>query len=193
MSTPNNDYYKMDHKSRGYAVIINNYKFKKRESTEEFQLKEHKPLEAQKYDVEIYIETFKMIGFEENQIKVCENLAADKMKEIMKDYATIKDYTDCDCFIAVFLSHGYLSPTNKQFIVAADSEGVEFHENLTDIFRGTKSLFDKPKIFFVDACRGNKEELGCSKSINKSLLFNEETNEKYILFLRFIFINLYLI
>ncbi len=47
--------------------------------------------------------------------------------------------------------------------MAADSEGVEFHENLTDIFRGTKSLFDKPKIFFVDACRGNKEELGCSK------------------------------
>ena len=53
MST--NDYYKMDHKSRGYAVIINNYEFKKRESTE---LKEHKPLEAQKYDVEIYKKTF---------------------------------------------------------------------------------------------------------------------------------------
>jgi len=79
----------------------------------------------------------------------------------MKEYAS-KDYTDCDCFIGVFLSHGYLH-FNKQYIMGKD-QGAMFHEHLTDVFKENESLFEKPKIFWIDVCRGNEKESEYSKS-----------------------------
>jgi hypothetical protein len=145
-----NDYYKMDHKGRGYAVIINNYKF---DNPDYFTLV------GQKNDAKTYEETFRILGFKENEIKRFENQTAYEMKEIMKKYSN-EDYIDYDCFICVFLSHGYLS-FNKEYIMGTD-EGVKF-EDLIYYFKKSKSLFEKPKIFFMDVCRGNLNEPMCSK------------------------------
>jgi len=132
------DYYKMDHLNRGHVVIINNYKFDN---------PKYKSLKEYKNDVEKYKETFKIIGFKEDEIKVFENLTADGMKKKMEEYAN-KNYNDCDCFVGVFLSHGYKFG-NKINIMGTDQE-VLFNEELTDAFKGTKTLNEKPKIFFVD-------------------------------------------
>ncbi len=79
-----NDYYKMDHKGRGYAVIINNYKF---DNPDYFTLV------GQKNDAKTYEETFRILGFKENEIKRFENQTAYEMKEIMKKYSN-EDYFD---------------------------------------------------------------------------------------------------
>ena len=166
-----NDYYKMDHKSRGYAVIINNYEF---DNVNYVSLKGHK------FDVEKYKETFQILGFKKDEIKEYENLKAKEMIELMKEYAS-KDYTDCDCFISVFLSHGYLLQ-NKQYIMGTD-QGAMFHEHLTDVFKETESLFKKPKIFWMDVCRGNETEPVYTKStantISKAIIHleNESTED----------------
>lgn len=153
MSTTDNlENYKMDHEKRGYVVIINNKEFDNSEV--------YKPLLYQDKDVCNYITTFENIGFKE--IEVFENQTADQIKEIMKTYAENVDFTDCDCFIAVFLSHGYRL-NNEQYIMGKD-HGVMFKVNIKDLFTKTKSLYKKPKIFFMDVCRGDKDEPPYSKS-----------------------------
>ncbi len=172
MSKEQIEYYKMNHKSRGFAVIINNF---------EFQNTEYKPLHGHKKDVENYEKTFKLIGFKKDEIKIYVNQTAYEIKQIMNEFAH-KDYTECDCFIGVFLSHGYLL-NNTQFIMGID-QGVMFHEHLTDVFRQTESLNEKPKIFFMDVCRGDEDEPYYSKSAelninnnNKSKTWSEEETE----------------
>ena len=173
-----NNFYKMNHKNRGYAVIINNINF---------QNPKYIALNGHIRDVKNYKETFKLIGFKDDEIKIYEDQTAYEMKEIMKEFAS-RDYTDCDCFIGVFLSHGYLL-NNKQYIMGID-QGAMFNEHLTDIFRETKSLNEKPKIFFVDVCRGDEDEPYYSKSMELSgkcktwsvETENLEVSNKYIYF-----------
>jgi hypothetical protein len=173
-----NEFYKMNHKNRGYAVIINNYN--------KFENSKLIALNGQTIDVKNYIETFKIIGFKDEEIKVYENQTAFQMKETMKKYAS-KDYTSCDCFIGVFLSHGYLL-SNKQYIMGTD-QGAMFEEHLTDVFRETESLYEKPKIFFIDCCRGDQYEPIYSKSIELNNKGEDEGTETtrylHILFVKF--------
>ena len=102
MATSSNDLsnvlYKMDHGNRGYVVIIDNYEF----TDECFQT-----LGQHNIDVDNYKNTFKNLGFKDEKIEVCQNLKKHQMIEKMNHYAN-QDYTDCDCFIAVFLSHGVI-------------------------------------------------------------------------------------
>ncbi len=90
----------------------------------------------------------------------------------MEKYAN-KDYTDCDCFVAVFLSHGDLV-CNRQRMMGVD-QGV-FFEDLIDVFKKTRTLFEKPKLFFMDVCRGDQKE-----SDNKSTRETEfiETSNRF--------------
>lgn len=89
--------YKMNHNSRGYAVIINNNKF---------DSKDFEELEGQDNDVKNLKKTFKKLRFKENEIKEFENQTKIEMLDIMCEYAK-KDFTECDCLIVAFLSHGY--------------------------------------------------------------------------------------
>lgn len=156
--------YKMDHKNRGHLVIINNY---------QFTSKNLKPLYGQKVDVENYRQTFVNLGFDQDYIRVCENLTAVRMLMTINSYAGIDidtaidkpiDYTDHDCFMAVFLSHG-TSENNKQYIFGSDGNVVDL-QNLIDPFIETKTLYGKPKIFFIDICRGPKIEPAHAESID---------------------------
>ena len=159
MATSSENYYKMDHTSRGFAVIIDNY---------EFEIPRYETLEGHIHDVTNYKRTFLNLGFKENEIIIHENQTKEKMINLMKEYAR-KDFTNRDCFIAVFLSHGFLV-NNKQYIKSRESTNGASFEELTDPFKCNESLFEKPKIFFFDLCRGQKKEPNYSKSMedNKS-------------------------
>ena len=85
------------------------------------------------------------------------------MINLMKEYAG-KDFINCDCFIAVFLSHGFLE-NNKQYIKSREGNNGASFEELTDRFKKNGSLFEQPKIFFFDVCRGLKKEPIYSKSM----------------------------
>jgi len=106
---------------------------------------------------------------------VYENKTIKEMKDIIKIYAQDTNFTDCDCFICVFLSHGRLE-CNKEYIYGTD-QSIMFHEHYTDIFKTTKTLIGKPKIFFMDLCRGNENEPIYSKSNDNNLLNISKTNQ----------------
>lgn len=165
------DFYKMDHKNRGYVVIISNFEF-----TTESIVNDDMFKEGQKKDVENYKELFKALSFKEAEITVYENKTAEEMQNIMKEYANDKDYTDCDCFIAVFLSHGKLL-NNEQYIYGTD-KSMKFHQNCTDVFKKTETLIKKPKLFFIDICRGKEDEPTCSKSPEHLLANSKIETEK---------------
>lgn len=58
------------------------------------------------------------------------------------------DHTDNDCLVVVIMTHG------KSNGVVAASDGVFELREIWDKFKGHKSLLGKPKLFFVQACRG---------------------------------------
>ena len=65
------------------------------------------------------------------------------------------NHTDCDCFVCVILSHG------EDGIVFGTDEAVEIKQ-LTDYFKGDEclTLVGKPKLFFIQACRGSVTDEG---------------------------------
>ena len=171
------EHYKMDHSNRGHVAIIDNYKFDN---------KKYPTLKGHQKDVENFKTTFEALGFRNDQIRVYENQTRKEMIKIMNIYAKEVDFSDCDCFVAVFLSHGFLA-NNEQYIKSKDgSYGTEWPsekdgaslDELTANFKACESLHEKPKIFLFNVCRGDKEEPSYSKSIenNKGILFPQENN-----------------
>ncbi len=143
------DFYKMNNKNRGLAIIIENHKFKT-----------FHDLPGQDKDVKNYTNTFSRLKF---NVKVYHNKKAEEMTELMEKYGGL-DYSDHDCFLAVFLTHGGLQD-NKELIYGTDEIGLT-KENIIRKFKRNPTLFEKPKIFFFDACRGANREPTFAKSNN---------------------------
>ena len=76
------------------------------------------------------------------------DLSAAKMKDILQRWSE-KDHTKCDSFVCVMLSHG------EEGKIFGTDHDVDIEE-LLGMFRGNRctSLAGKPKIFFIQACRG---------------------------------------
>ncbi|XP_054239131.1 caspase-6 isoform X3 [Indicator indicator] len=89
------------------------------------------------------------LGFE---VRLFDDLKAeDVLQEIYK--ASKDDHRNADCLLCVFLSHG-----ENDYVYAYDAQ-IKI-ETITDMFRGDKcqSLVGKPKIFIIQACRGDKHD-----------------------------------
>ena len=124
--------YRMNHQRRGYAIVINNKKFydmPTREGTDN--------------DAACLETSLKRLGFD---IKLVHNLSAEDMRGYMNYYAK-QDHSDADCFVCVILSHG---DNNMVFGVDKDIE----IETLLKPFKANRTLAGKPKLFFLQACRG---------------------------------------
>ncbi|KAM4809736.1 caspase-6 isoform 2-T2 [Rhinophrynus dorsalis] len=67
--------------------------------------------------------------------------------------ASAEDHSDADCFLCVFLSHG-----EDKYIYAYDAK-IEI-QCVTSLFKGDQcpSLVGKPKIFIIQACRGEQHD-----------------------------------
>lgn len=71
----------------------------------------------------------------------------------MNEYAYQKDHLDADCFVCVLMSHG----GENGAISAVDGDlDLDTLINPFKITKKTKSLAGKPKLFFIQACRGTK-------------------------------------
>ena len=69
------------------------------------------------------------------------------MRKDIDEYAT-HDYTSCGCLIIFIMSHG-----DKSKIISSDSQEIDLNEFITPL-KINASLIPKPKIFFIQACRG---------------------------------------
>lgn len=125
---------------RGNALIFNHMNFDKmnqRKGTEIDGERIHKNLEKLNFKVSRY-----------------NDLERDKMLNVL-DKASEEDYTHHDCLVIVVMTHGdvgVLWAKDKSYKVS------ELWEPFTGI--NCKSLIGKPKLIFIQACRGDELDHG---------------------------------
>ncbi|PAA87421.1 hypothetical protein BOX15_Mlig032540g3, partial [Macrostomum lignano] len=139
--------YSMDHKKRGFFIIINQVKFESRTGQKE---RTGSDLDAAKLE-----ETFKILGF---NVLPFRNLKLADLRRLLAEYGQ-KDHSDNDCFGLAMMSHG------EQDIIYCTDGSLKVDE-LTKPFRADNcaSLIGKPKLFFFQACRGFTFDDGVEKT-----------------------------
>ncbi|XP_049839585.1 caspase-1-like isoform X3 [Schistocerca gregaria] len=135
-------YYSMSHKKRGLAVIFNH---------ENFDIQSLKSRAGTKVDRNNLSESLSKLGFE---VKVYDDLTYKSVKEIVEEAARY-DHNECDCFVMAVLSHGEMG-----ILYAKDTAYKP--EFLWTHFTADRcpSLAGKPKLFFIQACQGDKLDGG---------------------------------
>ncbi|CAM4622204.1 unnamed protein product [Leuciscus chuanchicus] len=137
--TKKNEFYSMSKRPCGYCLIINNYNFegpslKKREGTDK--------------DKDNLTRVFKNMFFE---VEVRADLQASDIQNVIKEFAE-RDHSQMDAFVCCILSHG-----EKGSVLGIDGKQVPICE-LTQPFAECRTLASKPKLFFIQACQGNKAQ-----------------------------------
>ena len=133
--------YKMDHAERGIALVLNISKY----DPNPLKLKERK---WSIKDVEILTKTLEYLEF---KVELVENFTKEQIKDRLQQIVTEIDHKYFDCFLCVVMSHGI----NDSF-ATGNSELMSFEEIMAPI-KSCSSLKNKPKMFFFQACRGEKE------------------------------------
>jgi hypothetical protein len=170
------DRLKMDHEKRGYLVIIDNHTFNNPGCSD---------LTGSEHDVNNLVETF-VYNFD-FELVLKQNQTKAQMIDLMKRFAQEVDHSNRDCFMAVFLSHGFTNAKNEEYMCSIDkckcsdqcvcvsprkcdcSDGCICSRvllaDLTEPFITCSTLDGKPKLFFCDLCRGGKREPEYAKEI----------------------------
>uniref|UniRef100_A0A8C2MMB7 Caspase 7 n=1 Tax=Cricetulus griseus TaxID=10029 RepID=A0A8C2MMB7_CRIGR len=102
-------------------------------------------------DAEALFKCFRSLGFD---VVVYNDCSCAKMQDLLRK-ASEEDHSNSACFACVLLSHG-----EENLIYGKD--GVTPIKDLTAHFRGDrcKTLLEKPKLFFIQACRGTELDDG---------------------------------
>ena len=123
-------------------------------------------------DEQNLVTTFQYLSY---CVYVFNNLTADQIKRVMDHMGRDHNHTKYDSFICCILSHGGRNKNEKEFVCGSDNEEVVVSGTLSSMLSPANcpSLEDKPKLFFVQACRGDDEErpvsLSSSLRLEKSL------------------------
>lgn len=142
----NAPFYNMNHKNRGLAIIFNH---------EHFDIHSLKSRTGTNVDGDNLSKVLKGLGF---RVAVLNNLTAEEVNSYIKQTAQM-DHTDNDCLLIAVLSHGELG-----MLYAKDTHYKP--DNLWYYFTADKcpSLAGKPKLFFIQACQGDKLDGGVTMS-----------------------------
>jgi len=127
-------YYSMDRKRMGTAVIINNLDL------------EQTPTRK---DVDSMGTVLKDIGFD---VEVHCNLSSQGMNIIKRKVTEESNHKDANCFLMLIISHG----TADNFLLDKDGNKTWNIESLVTEVCDVQSLVGKPKLFFIEACRGKE-------------------------------------
>lgn len=135
--------YNMNHSRRGFCIIFNH---------EEFKDNYMPPRTGSQYDACRLESTFTALGF---SVQVYHDLEGDKIKNIINDLAKA-DHTTCDTVVIIVLSHGMRSN------ILMSHDRMYPVDMLWTPFMPDKcpSLAGKPKLFFIQACRGENLDGG---------------------------------
>ncbi|KAG0717871.1 Caspase-1 [Chionoecetes opilio] len=132
------------HKRRGHCVIFNHRYFDSKTGLGERNGTDRDRDQTQ--------QLFRQMEFD---VKVHDNLTVGEIKDALEDLAFGTDHSDCDMLVMIFMSHG------EQDVMW----GRDGHFKPDALFEGfqadqCKSLAGKPKIFFIQACRGEGLDTG---------------------------------
>lgn len=130
----------------GYVFVMHNFIYNKRQESLRH---------GSRNDVKELKQMFEgQFGF---TFRLEENLTAEEMITKTQESISERDYSKNDSFFFVILGHG-----SNDGILGVDEEPVSL-ALITDLFTADKcpSLQGKPKVFIVQACRGEKSDFGC--------------------------------
>lgn len=134
--------YNMNHKHRGQALIFNH---------ENFTIPYLSTRRGTNVDSEQLTKALERLGFEVSVHKDC--ILSEILQVVSK--AAAKDHTDNDCIVIAVMSHGehgHLYAKDVQYRL--DSIWTYFTAN------NCPTLAGKPKLFFIQACQGDKLDPG---------------------------------
>jgi len=138
-------YYSLDRRRMGTAVIINNLDI------------EQTPT---RNDVDSMGIVLKDIGFD---VEVHCNLTSQGMNNLKRKLTEETRHRDANCFLMLIISHG----TADNFLLDKDGNKTWNIESLVTEVCDVQSLVGKPKLFFIEACRG-KENNFSTQILTKS-------------------------
>ncbi|XP_036937521.1 caspase-7 isoform X2 [Acanthopagrus latus] len=135
--------YKMSHQRVGKCIIINNKNFDEKTGMN--------VRNGTDRDAGELFKCFKSLGFD---VFIYNDQTCEKMERLLRE-ASEEDHSDSSCFACILLSHG-----EEGMIYGTD--GAMPIKTMTSMFRGDmcKSLVGKPKLFFIQACRGSEFDDG---------------------------------
>ncbi|XP_018021912.1 caspase-1-like isoform X1 [Hyalella azteca] len=165
LTLADDEFYNMNHKRRGDCIIFSHDKYDSK-----MHLGQRDTSSA---DAKLCQKTFQKLGFE---VQIHNNLKKKDLLDILQKESE-RDHSDCDALVVVFMSHG------------ENLKGLEYLCAYDDKFRTTKlwepftgdkcpTLAGKPKLFFIQACRGDKIDKGVGLRVTTdSIAF---TAEEYV-------------
>ncbi|KAK3507634.1 hypothetical protein QTP70_031681 [Hemibagrus guttatus] len=135
--------YSLNYPSIGHCIIINNKNFHQRTGMNQRN--------GTDVDAGNAMKTFGKLGY---KVKVFNDQTVDQIKQLLTAVAK-DDHSNCASFVCVLLSHGDEG-------VFFGTDGALELKALTSLFRGDRcrSLAGKPKLFFIQACRGTDLDPG---------------------------------
>lgn len=136
--------YSMRRECRGLVFLINNEQF--------YSLPQR---DGTKFDRDNLTRLFTDLHFE---VIVKNNLTAEDIRKHTESISKCDKIKDSDCFIFIILTHG-----DEKGVCGIDGISVPV-TTLTEMFEPNNcpELNEKPKIFLIQACRGDKKEMVCS-------------------------------
>ena len=136
--------YNMDHKNRGHCLIFD---------IEQFNPARKLPRRlGSQVDSSGLYNLFRAMSFD---VKIFKDISAKEIRYQLEYFAKDVDHSDNDCFVCVILTHGehgQLWGSDARFPI----------EMMFNFFTGDNcpTLVGKPKVFFVQACQGEKLDHG---------------------------------
>ncbi|XP_070789349.1 caspase-10 isoform X2 [Pituophis catenifer annectens] len=133
--------YKMDGQCRGYCLIINNVNF-------EGDLKKRNGSEKDAMELK---HVFTWLGF---KVKKYDDKTSTEIEKLLEFWQSSKDWKDSDCLVCCILSHG------KSGKIFGTDECLIPIRTITSYFKANRCplLAQKPKLFFIQACQGEKTQ-----------------------------------
>ena len=127
---------------RGITLIINNASF--------HPDVRHSPRHGSEEDVRQLEGLFTRLDF---SVQKEVDLSKKKLEDVLKE-VTSQDHSNYDCFVLWLMSHG-----SSGKVVCFDGKMMPIQQ-IHDMFSKCETLSGKPKLFFIQACRGVKEDEG---------------------------------
>lgn len=135
--------YKLHYQSMGQCIIINNKNFDRRTGMNQRN--------GTDIDAANAMKVFTKLGY---KTKIYNDQTVEQMKHVLVSVSK-EDHSCYASFVCVLLSHG------DEGVFFGTDGSVEL-KYLTSLFRGDRctSLVGKPKLFFIQACRGTDLDAG---------------------------------
>ena len=146
------DQYNFSYPQRGHMVLIVNDRFLRQS-----------PRDGANWDLQKTKQIASKLGFRIFNSNHCRNLTKKETISILRQAQNL-DHSDSDCFMFVISTHGLemANPRAKgklDHVIVCSDDQLIFTSNILEMFseKNCPTLKNKPKIFFIQACRGKSQ------------------------------------